>query len=72
MTGDSQYARIYRLSEEYGKQSFHQPLALGCLRYEVLRTLNPHEYAELCRRNVAGENFDYMVDALVLERVEKR
>ena len=41
-------------------------LALGFARYEVLRRLNPRQYRELHDRNMNGENFDRMVDALVL------
>lgn len=41
-------------------------LALGFARYEALRRLNPRQYRELHDRNMFGENFDRMVDALVL------
>ena len=41
-------------------------LALGSLRYETLRKLTPRQYTELHKRNIAGENFDGMVDALML------
>ena len=40
-------------------------LALGWLRYEALRKLNPRQYGELHARNLAGENFDAMVTAIV-------
>lgn len=33
-------------------------------RYERLRRLNPRQFAELHQRNLAGERFDDMVDAL--------
>ena len=33
-------------------------------RYERLRRLNPRQFAELHQRNLAGECFDDMVDAL--------
>lgn len=33
-------------------------------RYERLRRLNPQQFAELHQRNLAGERFDDMVDAL--------
>ena len=40
-------------------------LALGYIRYEKLRILNPHQYAELCRKNINGEgSFDDLVDGL--------
>jgi len=41
-------------------------LALGYLRYEILRTLSPRAFANWNKRNLAGENFDDIVtDALV-------
>ena len=40
-------------------------LALGYIRYEKLRLLNASQYAELNRRNLAGEgHFDDLVDQL--------
>ena len=33
-------------------------------RYERLRRLNPRQFAELHQRNLAGERFDDLVDAL--------
>jgi len=33
-------------------------------RYEKLRKLNPAQFSELHERNLRGENFDAMVDAL--------
>lgn len=41
-------------------------LTLGHMRYEALRRLNPMDFAELHRRNIAGEFFDDMVDELVV------
>lgn len=38
---------------------------LGYLRYEELRKLNVSQFAELFKRNIAGENFDKMVDELI-------
>ena len=40
-------------------------LAVGYLRYEALRKLSPRQYAELRQRNLAGENFDDMVTAML-------
>jgi hypothetical protein len=37
---------------------------LGWLRYEKLRRLSPQQYAELHKRNLQGESFDSLVDAL--------
>lgn len=40
-------------------------LAQGWVRYEKLRLLKPHHYAELSKRNLAGEgSFDDLVDRL--------
>lgn len=39
-------------------------LAIGFLRFEALRQLNPRQFAELHARNQRGENFDSMVDEL--------
>jgi hypothetical protein len=40
-------------------------LALGYIRYEKLRLLNARQYAELSRKNLAGEgHFDDLVDQL--------
>ena len=43
-------------------------LALGYLRYEALRKLNPRQFSALNKRNMAGENFDEMVDEMVVKR----
>ena len=37
---------------------------LGWTRYEKARKLNPAQWAELHQRNLRGENFDNMIDAL--------
>jgi hypothetical protein len=40
-------------------------LAIGYIRYEKLRLLNARQYAELSRKNLAGEGlFDDLVDGL--------
>lgn len=41
-------------------------MALGFARYEALRRVSPRQYRELHNRNMKGENFDGMVDMLVL------
>ena len=46
-------------------------LALGYLRYEALRKLNCHEVEDLHKRNMYGDNFDDMVDELVLRGAGK-
>ena len=58
--------------EKYGRDSFsyageHNELVLGYLRYEALRKLTPYQYEKLCKRNLKGENFDGMVDELVIK-----
>jgi hypothetical protein len=47
----------------------HTPeeLALGWLRYEALRKVSPRTFAEMNRRNLAGEFFDGIVDGIVTE-----
>ncbi|MDO8611114.1 MAG: hypothetical protein Q7R95_11365 [bacterium] len=40
-------------------------LALGYLRYEVLRKLSPMDFYKLYKRNLVGENFDEMVDEMI-------
>ena len=42
-----------------------EELAVGFARYEALRKLKPYQFEELHKRNLAGENFDAMVDELV-------
>lgn len=42
-----------------------EELAVGFIRYRALRKLHPQKYAELHRRNLAGERFDAMVDELI-------
>jgi hypothetical protein len=46
----------------------HTPeeLALGWLRYEALRRVNPRIFAEMNRRNLAGEFFDDIVTESLL------
>lgn len=42
-------------------------LTQGYLRYEALRKLTITQFENLCIRNVNGENFDEMVDQLVIQ-----
>ena len=43
--------------------------AIGAARYEFIRTLHPHEFANLWRENVAGRGtFDDLVDAAIEQR----
>ena len=43
-----------------------EELALGWLRYEALRRVNPRIFAEMNRRNLAGEFFDDIVTEALL------
>ena len=50
--------------------SLMREAAKGHARYEALRLRNPHTYAELIERNIAGEAFDDLVDELVKSKNE--
>ncbi len=43
-------------------------LAIGRARFEALRRLNPSQFADLHKRNLQGENFDKMIDDLIVDR----
>ena len=43
-----------------------QELALGWLRYEVIRNMNPRDFAALWKRNLSGETFDDLVTEAML------
>lgn len=49
--------------------SNHTPeeLALGWLRYEALRQVSPRMFAEMSKRNLAGEFFDDIVTEVLLK-----
>jgi hypothetical protein len=62
---------IYQAAiDDAWSENTHTELAIGLLRYEALRSLQPRQHAELHRRNLAGERFDDMIDALVVERAK--
>ena len=42
-------------------------LAIGWMRYKAIRALTPLKFTDLVRRNLAGERFDDMVDAMVAD-----
>lgn len=44
-----------------------EELAIGWMRYMAIRRLNPQQYFMLHARNLAGERFDDMVDAMVAD-----
>ena len=41
-------------------------MALGWLRYETLRRMNPRQFSELNRLNMAGKPFDDLVTEALL------
>jgi hypothetical protein len=41
-------------------------LALGFLRYERLRKMNPMQFAKLHAENITGRPFDFIVDESVV------
>lgn len=59
--GDKLYTAPQAAVEPETLAKFEQ----GYKRYEAARKLNPREWAELHQRNMAGEFFDDMVDALI-------
>lgn len=62
-----QKRKLHKALEKAESSADHvYQLALGYCRYKALRKLNPRQYAELHKRNLAGENFDTMVDELVV------
>ena len=71
MNNTQETENIHRLLKMIGRSISERPLielALGFIRYEALRKLNPSQYRELYERNLTGENFDRMVDNLVLDK----
>jgi hypothetical protein len=42
-------------------------LALGYVRYEILRRVTPFYYKDMCDRCMRGKRFDDLVDELVME-----
>lgn len=66
------FAKIDRLERELKEAKAETELALGHLRYEALRILNPRQFAELHQRSMKSERFDDMVDLLVVEKARRR
>lgn len=52
--------------------SLMREAAQGHARYEALRKVNLLDFTELWKRNMAGENFDCMVDELVKAKNEPK
>ena len=53
------------------KDRWNEPvkMIIGWMRYERLRKIKPRQFKELHKRNLAGENFDDMVDQLIADEV---
>lgn len=47
-------------------------LAHASIRYEALRRLGPVKFAALHERNLAGENFDGMVDQIAVHQANDK
>jgi len=46
-------------------------LAAGYMRYELLKSLNVSEFAEIWKQNLHGEKLDALVDLWIEERLKK-
>ena len=57
-------AHVATIKERDALRADVNALRQQAARYERLRRLNPRQFAELHQRNLAGERFDDMVDAL--------
>lgn len=60
-----QHAELHRLIRNLSVDI--DTMAHGYLRYEALRKLNATQFGSLVSRNLAGENFDGMVDELIVK-----
>ena len=59
------------LVQNVAKTRTLEDLALGYMRYAVLRLLNCREFKDLEDKNVReGRNFDEMIDELVIKNYE--
>ena len=60
---------------EYEKINYNQQSTVrylrSHLRYETLRNLNLLQIAKLQRRNLEGENFDGMIDEIIIANHKK-
>ena len=66
MQNDEQRGKLRKMVLKASIEQDNLDLALGYLRYEALRKIKGFEFTTLIGRNLHGENFDEMVDALVL------
>ena len=53
-----------RMAEVISERAVEE-LALGWLRYEALRKLNPRQYSDLSKENLTGRAFDDLVDEMI-------
>lgn len=60
-------AIIEQLVEKCVAEHDVKELALGFLRYEALRRMNPNQFKEIHQRNLAGERFDDIVTEELLK-----
>lgn len=60
-------ATLEQLVEKCVAEHDVKELALGFLRYETLRRMNPNQFKELHQRNLAGERFDDIVTEVLLK-----
>jgi hypothetical protein len=59
--------RIKKLVEFTASSSNVKDMAIGWLRYECVRRMNPRQFGEICKRNLEGEDFDDLIDQALLE-----
>lgn len=60
-------ATIEQLVEKCVAEHDVKDLALGFLRYEALRRMNPNQFKQIHQRNLAGERFDDIVTEELLK-----
>ena len=61
-------AIIEQLVEKCVAEHDVKELAVGFLRYEALRRMNPRQFSEFHARNLKGERFDDIVTEELLKR----
>ena len=66
MNEDEKGKKLERLVAKAMEDNFDRELALGFLRYERIRAMNPNQFATLHKENIKGKPFDYLVDEAVL------
>ena len=58
---------IMDIAKQLWDGSSKQTITLDAVRYSALRRIGPAKFAELHKRNLAGENFDTMVTQLAVD-----